>query len=259
MLIRNAKPSDKLVILKFCQNTFSWGDYIKDVWDYWLSEGILLVLEKNSPIGFCHAVFSPKQVWLEGIRINPNFRRQGLASNLVKKVESIAIKKQIPVLLMLIETGNAPSIFMAQHMGFRINQTWNFYSLLPQKNILHEVSFGNIVQNNEFSHYVKSWRWLPLNDETILELNSKNKIIFSRMEGKKTVAILEDSEHFSRTLIVTLFAGSKKNTLNVISFLQNYGFEKKYQRLQILTKETLPEFKNLEKKISFHLMQKLLS
>jgi hypothetical protein len=58
---------------------------------------------------------------------------------------------------------------------------------------------------------------------------------------------------------VTLFAGSKDNTISVISYLQNLGFEKKYQRLQILTKETLPEFRNLEYKISFHLMQKLLS
>jgi hypothetical protein len=56
-----------------------------------------------------------------------------------------------------------------------------------------------------------------------------------------------------------LFTGSKNNTMNIISFLQNFGFEKKYQRLQILTKETLPEFRDLEHKISFHLMQKLLS
>ena len=95
--------------------------------------------------------------------------------------------------------------------------------------------------------------------EAISSLNSKNCIIFSEKKGERTVAILEDSEHFEKTLIVTLFAGSKFNTVNVISFLQNYGFEKKYQRLQILTKEVLPEFKNLEQKISFHLMQKLLS
>ena len=160
---------------------------------------------------------------------------------------------------MLIDTGNSPSLFMAKNLGFTINQTWNFYSLLPIKNISHDVSFGNIIQNDEFPYYVKSWRWLPLNKKTISELNSVKKIIFSKMEGEKTVAILEDSEHFAKTLIVTLFTGSKNNTLNVISFLQNYAFEKKYQRLQILTKEALPECKNLEQKISFHLMQKLLS
>jgi len=259
MVIREAKFSDKLHILKFCKNTFSWGDYIKDVWDYWLSEGNLLVIEKNIPIGVCHAVFSKTQVWIEGIRINSEFWRKGLASNLIIQVESLAIQKQIPISLMLIDTENSPSLLMAQNLDYKINQTWNFYSLLPRENDSNEVSFGKLIPNNEFPHYVKSWRWLPLDKETLSSLNSKNCIIFSKKQGEKTVAILEDSEHFEKTLIVTLFAGSKNNTMNIISFLQNYGFEKKYQRLQILTKETLPEFKNLEQKISFHLMQKLLS
>jgi len=259
VLIRKAKSSDKLDILRFCQNTFSWGDYIKDVWNYWLSEGHLLVIEKNLPIGVCHAVFLKKHVWIEGIRIDINFRRQGLASNLINHIEKMALKKQIPVLLMLIETENSQSLFMARNLDFKIKQTWKFYLLLPKKNIPHGVSFGNIISNDEFPYYVKSWRWLPLNKETIAKLNSKNQIIFSKIKGKKAIAILEVSEHFEKTLIVTLSAGSKINTLNVISFLQNYGFEKNYHRIQILTKETLPEFKNLEQKISFHLMQKLLS
>ncbi len=89
-------------------------------------------------------------------------------------------------------------------------------------------------------------------------LNSKHCIIHSGSVDKAT-AILEDSEHFKKTMIVTLFAGSEENTTNILCFLQNYGFEKKYQRVQILTKETLPDFANLELKLSFHLMQKLLS
>ena len=259
MLIRKAKPSDKLHILNFCNKTFSWGDYIKDVWDYWFSDGNLLVLEKNLPVGICHTVFSKKQVWIEGIRVNPDFRRQGLASNLIIQVESLANQKQIPVLLMLIETENFSSLLMAQKLEFKINQTWNFYSLLPKKNTHRNISFEKLSQNNKFSHYVKSWRWLPLTKEKILELKSKNQIIVSEIDGEKTIAILEDSEHFKKTLIVTLFAGSEKNSVNVLSFLQNYGWKKNYQRIQILTKETLPEFNKMEKKISFHLMQKLLS
>jgi N-acetylglutamate synthase-like GNAT family acetyltransferase len=259
MIIRKAKSSDKLHILKFCKNTFSWGDYIQDVWDYWLSEGNLLVIEKTIPIGICHVVFSKKQVWIEGIRINSDFRRQGLASNLITRVESLAIQKQIPISLMLIDTENSSSLLMAQNLGYKINQTWKFYSLLPQENNFHEISYGKIIQNNKFSHYVKSWRWVPLDNKILSSLNSKNCIVYSKKGKNQTIAILADSEHFEKTLIVTLFAGSKSNTMNIISFLQNFGFEKKYQRLQILTKETLPEFRNLEHKISFHLMQKLLS
>ena len=259
MVIRKAKSSDKSHILKFCKNTFSWGDYIKDVWDYWLSEGNLLVIERIIPIGICHAVFSKNQVWIEGIRINSDFKRQGLASNLIIKVESLAIQKQIPISLMLIDSKNSASILMAQSLGYQKNQTWKFYSLLPQENNSHEISYGNLIRNNEFSHYVKSWRWVPLDNKTLSYLTSKNCIIHSKKDKNKATAILADSEHFEKTLIVTLFTGSKSNTMNIISFLQNFGFEKKYQRLQILTRETLPEFRNLEHKISFHLMQKLLS
>ena len=78
-MIREAISSDKHHILEFCQNTFSWGDYIEDVWDYWISEGILLVYVKNNPIGISHAVFLKDHVWIEGIRINPDFGRQGIA------------------------------------------------------------------------------------------------------------------------------------------------------------------------------------
>ena len=259
MEIREAKSSDKLHILKFCKDTFSWGDYIKDVWDYWLSERNLLVIEKNIPIGLCHAIFSKNQVWIEGIRINLDFRRQGLASKLIKRVESLANQKQIPISLMLIDTENSPSLLMAQNLGYQTHQTWNFYSLLPQENKSHKIFFGNVIQNNEFSHYVKSWRWVPLDKKTLSKLNSKNCIVYSKKGKNQAIAILEDSEHFEKTLIVTLFAGSHSNTMNIISFLQNFGFEKKYHRLQILTKETLPESRNLEHRISFHLMQKLLS
>jgi hypothetical protein len=41
--------------------------------------------------------------------------------------------------------------------------------------------------------------------------------------------------------------------------LQNHGYEKQYQRVQILTKEKLPQLQNLDFKLSFQLMQKLLS
>ena len=258
-MIRDANPLDKSEILKFCKNTFSWGDYIKDVWDYWISEGHLLVVEKDFPIGICHAQFSKNQVWIEGIRINPKFRRKGLASQLVQKVEFMAKRKKKSVAFMLIETENSPSLNMARRLDYKIFQTWKFYSLTPKQNNIHQISFGKKIDVKEFPHFIKSWRWLPLDTKTISTLTSKNQIAYSNKRGKKTVAILEESEHFDKTLIVTLFAGSKTNTQNLILFLQNYGFEKNLQRIQILTKESLPIFENLEKKLSFHLMQKLLS
>lgn len=258
-MIREAKNSDKDDVLKFCINTFSWGDYVKDVWDFWLSEGNLFVIEEDQPIGICHAVFYPNQVWIEGIRINPNFRRCGLASKLVEHTESIAKNKKISRSLMLIDTENEPSLLMAKQLGYKIYQTWKFHSLLSKKNNDFDISYGCPLQKNVQTHYVKSWRWLPLDDKEISYLLSKNDIIYCDKDGKMAMAILTESDHFEKTLIVTLFSGSIFNTKNILSFIQDFSFKKNYQRIQILSKEPLSYFSDLEHKLSFHLMQKELS
>ena len=258
-MIREATDLDKNSVLKFCKNTFSWGDYVDQVWDAWLSEGNLFLLEKEIPIGICHASYSKGQVWIEGIRIDPNFRRQKIASKLVTHAELFGKQKGILFSYMLIDTENSSSIFMADSLGYEIFQTWNFYSLDPKINSNFDVTFGKSLDTKTYSHYVKSWRWLPIDDSTLSEFYQKNKIITSNINGKNSLAILSDSEHFDKTLIVTLFSSSNDTTLQILSFLQNYGQENNYKRIQILTREQLPVFDSLEHRISFHLMKKSLA
>lgn len=258
-MIRNANASDKTFILKFCKDTFSWGDYIDQVWDFWLSEDHLFLFEKQFPIGICHAFYTEDQIWIEGIRIDPNFRRQKIASELVKHAESIGTKKNIQFSYMLIDTENTSSISMANSLDYDIFQTWNFYSLIPKRNSNYNVHFEKSLNRQLCSHYVKSWRWLPIDNTVLSSFYKKNKIVKSNIDDNVSIAILTDSEHFDKTLIVTLFSGSQNTTLQIISFLQNYGMEKNYERIQILTKEQLPLFDSLEHRISFHLMKKPLA
>ena len=106
MEIREATSFDKNLVLKFCKNTFSWGDYIDKVWSSWLDEGNLFLFEKKFPVGICHAFYFENQIWIEGIRIDPNFRRQMIASKLVTHAESIGKKNQKLFSYMLIDTEN---------------------------------------------------------------------------------------------------------------------------------------------------------
>ena len=258
MMIREATALDKNPILKFCKDTFSWGDYVDQVWDFWLSEGNLLLFEKQFPVGICHAFYSEDQIWIEGIRIDPNFRRQKIASKLVIHAESIGKEKNISFSFMLIDTENTSSLYMANSLDYEIFQTWNFYSLIPKRNSNYDVHFEKSLNRHVYSHYVKSWRWLPINDSTLSTFYEQNKIIKSNADSENSIVILTDSEHFDKTLIVTLFSGSQYTTLQIISFLQNYGIEKNYERIQILTREQLPLFDSLKHRISFHLMKKSL-
>ena len=256
MNLREAKASDKNFVFDFCKDTFSWGDYIDKVWNHWIKEGHLYVLEKENPVGICHAFFSDNQVWIEGIRINPLFRRQGLASKLVSHVESIATKKNIHVSCMLIDTKNFSSLFMAKKLNYQTIQTWRFYSLSTEPKSSN-CKFRKIQKNDLPSRYVKSWRWLSLDNSTLDSLIKEQKIICSKIDS--SVAIFTESEHFEKTLIVTLYPSSKKNIIELIYFIQNYGFSYSFDRIQILTQEVLPKIKNLEFRISFYLMQKSLS
>jgi len=257
MKIREAQYSDKNIILEFCKNTFSWGDYIKDVWDYWVDEGYLFVAEDQKPVGICHAFFSNNQVWIEGIRIETSSRRKGLASKLICHVESIAIKKEKSFAYMLIDVENTSSLSMAKNLHYTIEDTWKFYSIVPRPSENHDVKFG-IPGNELVPHYVKSWRWLELDDKSLSLLSATSKIVYSKLDPDFSFMIMTDSEHFEKTLIVTLHSGSKQNTMNLISYVENFGFKNNYERIQILTKENLPAYETLEHRISFYLMKKIL-
>jgi len=258
MKIREANISDKNSVLKFCKNTFSWGDYIEKVWSSWLDEGNLFLFEKKFPVGICHAFYSENQIWIEGIRIDPNHRRESIASNLVTHAESIGKKNQKSFSYMLIDVENQNSISMANSLNYDTFETWNYYSLTPKKNSNFKIEFEKSISSDIFHFYVDSWRWIKTNEQILTNLSAQNKIIKSNLNGKITTAIIGNYKHIDNTLIVTLSSGSFDTLSNILSYLQNFGFENNYERIQILTNKKLDFFDSLEYKISFYLMKKSL-
>ena len=170
MELRKAKSSDKNKVLEFCKTTFSWGDYISDVWDHWILEGNLLVLTENDvPVAICHGSINGEQVWIEGIRVNKNLRRKGFAKRLVQESEFVAKNNNCKISKMLIATNNQKSLNLASSLIYKKEEIWDFYSLLPKKiNYKTNVKFAtNNKSMIDFilsftSSYVRSWRWLSL-------------------------------------------------------------------------------------------------
>ncbi len=266
VIIRKAKSSDKNKVLEFCKTTFSWGDYIADVWDYWILEGNLLVLtENNSAVAICHSSFFDKQVWIEGIRVNEKFRKKGFAKNLVLESESLAKNKNCTVSKMLIATNNKKSLNLAKNLAYKQESTWNFYSLIPKKS--DKKTNVTIAINNKktitfllshLSSYVKSWRWIPLTKININSLFDEKRILYTTHDDViDTMIIFTESEHFEKTLMLTLISGSRNGIQDIITYFENYAIKNNIKRIQIITMtKTLPKIKNLDKKFSFCLMKK---
>lgn len=266
MLIRQAYSSDKSMALDFCKDTFSWGDYVSYTWDSWIKEGNLLVLEEDRKIlGFCHSVFyfSFSFDWIEGIRIHPNYRRRRLATELIETVERHARDIKLEFSYMLIDDSNKPSISLASKLDYTKIDTWGFYKLSPRQTFTSDVFRMDKSQNvskeilDGKNFFVKSWRWLPLNENTINDLIDKQQLLGIRSD-EHSLAALHESEHFEKTLLVTIMPESKKSAKKFLDYIQNLAYQNGYDRIQVLSSSELPKMKSLEAKSNFSLFEKIL-
>lgn len=84
--IRPAQPEDRPAVERICAHTWEWGDYVPEVWDDWLAEGVqgeghALVGEVDGlVVALSKATLKTRdQVWLEGMRVDPDYRQKGVA------------------------------------------------------------------------------------------------------------------------------------------------------------------------------------
>jgi hypothetical protein len=72
ILVRKARSSDRVAVFRFCEKTWSWGDYVPKVWDKWLKErngGIFVATVDSVPVGISHlSVDRQYEVWLSAAR-----------------------------------------------------------------------------------------------------------------------------------------------------------------------------------------------
>ncbi|MFN3653894.1 MAG: GNAT family N-acetyltransferase [Candidatus Nitrosotenuis sp.] len=262
MIIRRTKPTDKKPILSFLHKTFQWGDYIERVWDMWLARKTLLTVEENKkPIGIGNASFSKHQVWIEGLRIHPKFRRKGYASKLVSHIENIAKKKRRRVSRMLIAQGNTRSLRMARSLDYKIEDKFWLYNMRPKK---HQVSariatntrqLGNLANSSTYS---ESWEWLPLDKPTLNRLIKKRRVIVATKNKKPIgVGIWNESDLDKDVLQLGYINGTKQGMKMILHYMQNKAQQMKSKRIQVLMQQkTRLDAKELDKRMLFCLMRK---
>ena len=264
-IIRNAISSDKNQILGFCTNTFSWGDYIHEVWDNWITDGGLLIFEKSKiPIAMCHGVIyhNEKMVWIEGIRVRHDHRKKNIATKLIRNFEKTAKNSGIMQANMLIEYENVPSLSLVKKLNYKIISKWNYYSLKSKKKSYAKIVFDVIsideLDNFDDVRFVESWRWVPLIESNLKILNANQNVLCTKKNDIiQSLGIITESDSFHDTIILTIIFGTNDDIQEMISYAQNISAERKYSKIRILTKDDL-KFDNLGKKFPFYLVEKIL-
>ncbi len=147
---------DKMEILDISKNSFEWGDYIKDVFDYWIKNGIFLKAVKDGIIvGFLHIREYDKFIWLEGLRVREDYRRMGIGRFLTAKALEMFHGK---IARMMIMETNIPSLRLSEKLKFKVID--KIYYKIGEK-----LNFGDIVKNYNLrisneklkENYVDEW------------------------------------------------------------------------------------------------------
>lgn len=168
MGIRNARPSDKNLVLDFCMDTFEWGDYIDRTWDEWISDesGSLLIFEtasfhsklKPNPIAMIHVhtIKRPRNIlWLEGLRVNKSHRKKGIATKLLKYCLTYGIKKGTKEFGALVSQSNFASQKMLEKMGFIQLFDCVYYNIRLEKLVLNNESTNKYTMKLSVSLDIK--------------------------------------------------------------------------------------------------------
>lgn len=121
--IRLARAEDRDIVLAFCANTWEWGDYVEYVWDEWFNDpnGALLVATiDDRPVGIAHLqMLTPDDAWLEGLRVDPAYRQQGLGSALNIACTEEAMRRGARYARLLTSSDNVASIAMVERNFWR--------------------------------------------------------------------------------------------------------------------------------------------
>lgn len=147
VIVREGREEDKDAIFSFCQNTFSWGDYVSDAWDTWMKDqqGRIFVADvAGVAIGMVHLLFLNKtEGWIEGVRVHPDFRRVGVASQLLEFCLQFAKSKGVSSCRLLTLENNLPARSLFTRLCWRkIAEFVNYEHLAYPAGLLGNVHIG---------------------------------------------------------------------------------------------------------------------
>jgi GNAT superfamily N-acetyltransferase len=252
--IRPAKKSDKEEILSFCVNTFSWGDYIHRVWDYWFKSGRLLVVENGKrKVGMSHVAVCPdgKSMWLEGVRVHPDYRRSKIATQLLEKMIEYGRRKGALQASAIVDVTNVASQRMMEKNGFAVVSRWAYYSAggrprrkessarLATAAELEDI-WGYLQRSKIYrlsaKRYVKSWHWYTLDKKALRDfIRDKSVIVAGRpVDG---IAIVNRRGCWDRKNIlqvVYLDAASAGPLGHLVSFVTNMYLDGGFREFQLV-------------------------
>ena len=246
--VRKARNSDRTAVFKFCERTWSWGDYIPKVWDKWLKEEngrVFVATIEGVPVGISHlSIDKPYEVWLSGARTDPNHRRKGVATAITKKCLEYAKRKGAKVARLVTETDNTAAQAVVQKMGFQ--PVTEFVEMIKENVECNESessrwakesetkAIWSYLQNSETYRkaaglYTVLYHWFSLDMQDLERFIKQRKAIMhvnekSEIDGLMLVDDVTAREWHENTIQTCYIDGDYNTVFDMTKLLENHCF-----------------------------------
>jgi GNAT superfamily N-acetyltransferase len=127
--IRPARRDDRDAVAEFTESTFSWGDYVVDAFERWVddSDGLVVVAtgddDRAVAMSRC-GLLTPTEAWLQGARVREDWRRQGIAGAMARRLTTWAADRGARVVRLAVEDWNEPARGQVERDGFGQASAW---------------------------------------------------------------------------------------------------------------------------------------
>jgi ribosomal protein S18 acetylase RimI-like enzyme len=172
MEVRPARAEDRDAVLAFCDRIGGEQDYIRWVWEDWLREEsqgqatTLVGVLDGRPVGLVHMrMLSEDEAWIEGIRVDPDVRRQGIARVLTSKTMIAARERGAAVVRLFIDASNVASQRLVARFGFTRVAEVAYYSAPTLESEPKEETGAQLVSASE-DDFERIWAWLEQSNLT---------------------------------------------------------------------------------------------
>ncbi|NQV17689.1 MAG: GNAT family N-acetyltransferase [Armatimonadetes bacterium] len=264
-MIRKIKPEDKSPVLEIASKIWEGDDYLPQVFDEWIKDpnGVFAGLWENEIlIGFGHLKYlTPTDIWLEGLRKDPDLNVKGVGEKLSHYYLKI-LKKNPNISSVRFSTyfDNNASIRLNEKLGFKKILYLSHKELGLEKvekshvhsNLKIAKDFNRIqkyVENSSFlklskNFICKGWTVYPYSRELLKQFYNQEQI-FSFQENNviKGVAIYSKVKYKDIFWISFLEAENELVYAELLQYLINLAKNQKKKNIEI----NLPDFPKLKK------------
>jgi len=244
--VRKARSSDREAVFRFCEKTWSWGDYVPKVWDKWLKErngGVFVATINSVPVGISHlSVDKPDEVWLSGARTHPNYRQMGVATAITRKCLEYAEKKGAKVARLVTGSNNKAAQAVVEKLGFK--PVAEFVEMVTE-NVTDERSkssgwaekdqtqeIWSYLQNSETygkaaGLYTILFHWFSLEKEDLKRFVEEQKAIVHENEKGELngLTLIDDAtarQWHEDTIQTCYIDGDNNAVLDMMRFFESY-------------------------------------